>query len=120
MHALINTHLSYIIRAVAELLAFHKSHGGEGTLMVTPVEDPSKFGVIVKKAGSTAVERFVEKPKTWVGDEINAGIYVLNPSMLDRIELRPMSIEREVFPPMARDGELHVMNLKVRKVAHHH
>lgn len=55
---------------VEELLIFHKSHGGEGTLMVTPVDDPSKFGVIVKKAGSTAVERFVEKPKTWVGDGI--------------------------------------------------
>jgi len=95
-----------------EMIQFHKSHGGDGTLMVTPVEDPSKYGVIVKKAGSSAVERFVEKPKTWVGDEINAGIYILNPCVLDRIELRPMSIEKEVFPHMARDGTLHVMNLK--------
>jgi mannose-1-phosphate guanylyltransferase len=65
----------------------------------------------VAKQGSTVVERFVEKPKTWVGDEINAGIYVLNPSVLDRIELRPTSIERDVFPKMARDGVLHVMKL---------
>lgn len=30
-----------------ELLAFHKNHGAEGTIFVTKVEDPSKYGVVV-------------------------------------------------------------------------
>ncbi|KAJ3036848.1 mannose-1-phosphate guanyltransferase [Rhizophlyctis rosea] len=94
-----------------QLLDFHRSHGCEGTLMTTPVDDPSKYGVILLKKGTTQIEKFVEKPKTWVGDQINAGIYIFNPSMLSRIEPRPMSIEQEVFPPMAKDGQLHAIPL---------
>ena len=57
------------------------------------------------------VEKFVEKPKIFVGNKINAGIYLLNPSVLDRIELRPTSIEKEVFPAIAAEGKLHAMVL---------
>ena len=32
-----------------QLVKFHKSHGKEGTLLVTKVEDPSKYGVIVSR-----------------------------------------------------------------------
>lgn len=38
-------------------------------------------------------------------------MYILNPSVLNRIELRPTSIEKEVFPSMAQDGELYAMEL---------
>lgn len=41
-----------------------------------------------------------------MGDKINAGIYVLNPSVLERIELRPTSIEKETFPLIVRDKGL--------------
>jgi NDP-sugar pyrophosphorylase family protein len=47
----------------------------------------------------------------FVGDKINAGIYVVNPSILDRIELRPTSIEREVFPHIAADNKLFAFTL---------
>lgn len=69
------------------------------------VEDPSKYGVVVMD-DSGKVERFVEKPKTFVGDKINAGIYCLSPSVLARIEDRPTSIEKETFPLIAADGKL--------------
>eukprot|EP00033_Pygsuia_biforma_P004144 GCRY01004547.1.p1 GENE.GCRY01004547.1~~GCRY01004547.1.p1 ORF type:complete len:369 (+),score=75.33 GCRY01004547.1:30-1109(+) len=94
-----------------EMLAFHKSTGAEGTIFVTPVEDPSKYGVVVSKADGQ-IERFVEKPKTFVGNMINAGMYILNTEVLDRIEDRPMSIEREVFPKIASDGRLFALPLK--------
>ncbi|KAI8815910.1 nucleotide-diphospho-sugar transferase [Fimicolochytrium jonesii] len=94
-----------------ELLNFHKEHGCEGTLMTTPVEDPTKYGVIVQKEGSCAIDRFVEKPKEFVGNQINAGIYIFNPKMLDRIEPKPTSIEKDVFPFMAKAGQLHAMPL---------
>ncbi|KAJ3061574.1 mannose-1-phosphate guanyltransferase, partial [Quaeritorhiza haematococci] len=71
----------------AKLLEFHKSHGCEGTIMVTRVEDPSKYGVVVCKDNSSQIQRFVEKPKEWVGDRINAGIYIFNPVMIERIEV---------------------------------
>jgi NDP-sugar pyrophosphorylase family protein len=73
--------------------------------MHAQVEDPSKYGVVVMDEQGK-VERFVEKPKTFVGDKINAGIYCLSPSVLTRIEDRPTSIEKETFPLIAADGKL--------------
>ncbi|XP_008803133.1 probable mannose-1-phosphate guanylyltransferase 1 [Phoenix dactylifera] len=91
----------------AELIKFHKAHGGEATIMVTKVDEPSKYGVVVMEEETGKVDRFVEKPKIFVGNKINAGIYLLNPSVLDRIELRPTSIEKEVFPRIAADQKLY-------------
>uniref|UniRef100_A0A060TBX4 mannose-1-phosphate guanylyltransferase n=1 Tax=Blastobotrys adeninivorans TaxID=409370 RepID=A0A060TBX4_BLAAD len=96
----------------AELAEFHKKHGGEGTIVATKVEEPSKYGVIVHKAGSTKIDRFVEKPVEFVGNRINAGIYILNPSVIDLIELRPTSIEKETFPALAARGGLHSFDLE--------
>lgn len=46
-----------------------------------------------------------------MGNKINAGLYLLNVSMIDRIELKPTSIEREIFPKMAAEGDLFVFTL---------
>ncbi|KAJ4733988.1 Mannose-1-phosphate guanyltransferase [Rhynchospora pubera] len=95
----------------SQLIQFHKSHGGEATIMVTKVDEPSKYGVVVMEEETGKVERFVEKPKIFVGNKINAGIYLLNPSVLDRIELKPTSIEKEIFPKIASDQKLYAMVL---------
>uniref|UniRef100_A0A164TNS0 Uncharacterized protein n=1 Tax=Daucus carota subsp. sativus TaxID=79200 RepID=A0A164TNS0_DAUCS len=76
-----------------QMIEFHKSHG------------------VVMQESTGQVERFVEKPKLFVGNKINAGIYLLNPSTLDRIELRPTSIEKEVFPKIAAEKKLYAMVL---------
>ena len=96
---------------VSELVACHRSFGAEGTIALTPVDDPSRFGVVPIDADGR-VEAFVEKPppgeapSTW----INAGTYVLEPSVLDRIEPgRRVSIEREVFPAMVADRRLYAL-----------
>lgn len=94
-----------------QMIAFHKSHGGEASIMVTKVEEPSKYGVVVMDEKSGEVQRFVEKPQIFVGNKINAGIYLLSPSVLDRIELRPTSIEKEVFPKIAKENKLYAMVL---------
>ncbi|XP_074103643.1 GDP-mannose pyrophosphorylase B [Cotesia typhae] len=93
-----------------QLLEFHKKHRKEGTIVVTKVEEPSKYGVVVYEEDGK-IESFIEKPQEFVSNKINAGIYILNPSVLNRIELRPMSIEKEVFPGMAKDGQLYAMEL---------
>ncbi len=46
-----------------------------------------------------------------MGDKINAGIYVLNGEVLNRIPLKPTSIEREVFPHIAADNKLYAYTL---------
>jgi mannose-1-phosphate guanylyltransferase len=74
-----------------KLLEFHQNHGKEGTILVTKVEDPSKYGVVINKANTTEIERFMEKPKEFVSNKINAGIYIFNPSILRRIEVGSIS-----------------------------
>lgn len=66
------------------MLEFHQSHGREGTILTYGVEDPTKYGVIVSDE-SGEIQQFVEKPKEFIGNQINAGIYLLNTSALDRI-----------------------------------
>ena len=61
-----------------ELVEFHKASGGEASILLAEVRDPSRFGVVVRDEESGKVQRFVEKPKEFVGNSINAGIYVLN------------------------------------------
>ncbi|MFZ4719783.1 MAG: sugar phosphate nucleotidyltransferase [Ilumatobacteraceae bacterium] len=93
---------------VAALVAFHRSHGAEGTLHLTPVPDPSAFGVVALDADGR-VERFVEKPApgTAPSNLINAGTYVLERSLVDRIPvLQKVSIERVTFPAVVADGGL--------------
>uniref|UniRef100_A0A3P9H661 mannose-1-phosphate guanylyltransferase n=1 Tax=Oryzias latipes TaxID=8090 RepID=A0A3P9H661_ORYLA len=95
-----------------DLLQFHRNHGKEGTIVVTRVEEPSKYGVVVFEAESGKIHRFVEKPQVFVSNKINAGMYIFNPSMLSRIQLRPTSIEKEIFPVMAEESQLYAMELQ--------
>ncbi len=82
------------------------------------------------------VKRFVEKPQDFVGNKINAGIYLLSPKIISRIpvshclqtvvftkptkilallrftsffQLKPTSIEKEIFPVLATEGALYCL-----------
>ncbi|KAI8894489.1 nucleotide-diphospho-sugar transferase [Globomyces pollinis-pini] len=94
-----------------DMLKFHNAHGKEGTIMVTRVDEPSKYGVVVCKEDTSVIERFVEKPAVFVSNKINAGLYVFSPSILQRIKPEPTSIEKDIFPNMAADLNLHAMEL---------
>ncbi|MBV1893224.1 MAG: NDP-sugar synthase [Ilumatobacteraceae bacterium] len=91
---------------VAGLVSAHRDFGAEATIHLIAVDDPSSFGV-VDMADDGAVQAFVEKPApgTEPSNLINAGTYVFEPSVLDRIPAgRPTSIERDTFPGIATDG----------------
>ncbi|XP_021542562.1 mannose-1-phosphate guanyltransferase beta isoform X2 [Neomonachus schauinslandi] len=68
------------------MVQFHRHHGQEGSILVTKVEEPSKYGVVVCEADTGRVHRFVEKPQVFVSNKINAGMYILNPAVLRRIQ----------------------------------
>lgn len=97
---------------LAELLRQHKAHGKEGTIMVTQVKDWQKYGVVVYDGATKRITTFAEKPQEFVGDRINAGIYIFNKTILNRIKLERTSIETQVFPQMAADGQLYCMELE--------
>lgn len=77
---------------------------------MTKVENPTRYGVVVAQE-SGQIDRFVEKPQVFVSNKINAGLYLFNFDIIDRIENRPTSIEREIFPVMASEGHLYQMEL---------
>jgi mannose-1-phosphate guanylyltransferase len=96
---------------LTDLIAFHRKCGGEATIALQPVDDPSRFGVVPTDCNGRVLE-FVEKPPpgTAPTNNINAGTYVLEPSFLDRIpQHREVSIERETFPELVRDRQLFAM-----------
>lgn len=96
-----------------ELADFHKAHGGKGTIVATKVDEPSKYGVIVHDLTTeNLIDRFVEKPVEFVGNRINAGLYILNPEVIDLIELKPTSIEKETFPILVENKELYSFDLE--------
>jgi mannose-1-phosphate guanylyltransferase len=93
---------------ISALVAFHKSRGAEASIGLYPVADPSPFGVVVTDP-TGRVSEFVEKPPRdkAPSNEINAGIYVLERSALERINpTGRVSIERETFPAIVRDRGL--------------
>jgi len=90
---------------LADLVAFHDERGAEATICLTKVADPSAFGVVPTRDDGEVVA-FVEKPPKGKAPTnwINAGTYVLEPSVLQRIPERlTVSIERETFPRMLEE-----------------
>ncbi len=93
------------------LIERHRVTRAAATIALTQVDDPGRYGV-VHTDDNGRVLNFLEKPP--VGQTptnlVNAGTYVFEPSVLDRIPTgRPTSVERQVFPAMAADGTLFAM-----------
>jgi mannose-1-phosphate guanylyltransferase len=88
---------------LAALVRAHAEHDARATIGLTPVDDPTRFGVVLHDEAGR-VSAFVEKPATTEGLGpapywVNAGAYVLDPSVLELIPTdRMVSIERDVFP----------------------
>ena len=96
---------------ISALVDQHESAQVSGTLALTPVEDPSRYG-LVRLLADRRVEAFVEKPaaeELRPGEPylINAGTYLLERDVLDAIPPgETCSIERDVFPGLAAAGRL--------------
>jgi len=89
------------------VLEGHRRAGASATLVLTPVQNPSAYG-LVETDPRGRVTRFVEKPRPdqITTDTINAGIYVLNTSTLSLMPAGvPHSIERAFFPALLARGD---------------
>ena len=92
------------------LADFHNASGGEATISLFHHPNPTAAG-IVGLDSDRRVTRFVEKPpaEEVFSDLANAGVYVLNPSVLAAIPAdAPSDFGRDVFPALlARDVPLY-------------
>ncbi len=98
---------------LGEIVRFHRETGAKATILLTPVADPSRYG-LVRLASDGRVSTFLEKPRPEEIDTnlINAGVYVLEPEVLSLIPAdRAVSIERDVFPRLAEEGSVYGLAL---------
>jgi NDP-sugar pyrophosphorylase family protein len=90
---------------ISKIVEFHKAKKADATIVLTPVENPSAYG-LVETDKENRVLRFLEKPKPEELNEltvntINAGIYILEPNILDLIpEGKNYSFEYNIFPDL--------------------
>jgi mannose-1-phosphate guanylyltransferase len=92
-------------------IEFHRECRAEATIALTPVPDPSAFGVVATDEHGR-VTAFIEKPPAGQAPTnlINAGMYVLEPSVLSRIAVgERTSIERKIFPALVADHSLYAV-----------
>jgi NDP-sugar pyrophosphorylase family protein len=92
---------------LAAVLKLHRDRKAQATIVLTPVDNPSAYGLVETDADGN-VRRFLEKPKPEeiTCNTINAGIYILEPSTFDRIPKdTAWSIERSYFPSLVERGE---------------
>jgi len=94
---------------LAGVIETHRTNKAEATILLAPVDDPSRFGVVeIGKRGE--ILRFFEKPSAEVLaklkiNTINAGIYILEPTVLDLIPAgENSSFEYDVFPSLVKSG----------------
>ena len=87
------------------LVAFHRQRAARVTIALAPVDDARPFG-LVETDDAGRVVAFREKPAEPIPGQINAGTYVLEPSVLDAVpEATMVSIERETFPALIGRGD---------------
>ena len=91
---------------LTDMLKFHRAHKAKATIALTPVEDPTAYGV-VEIDNRNRVKGFIEKP-SWdkvTSNLINAGTYVLEPEVLQYIPPGVhCMLERGLFPDLVERG----------------
>jgi mannose-1-phosphate guanylyltransferase len=94
---------------IASMIEKHRRSGAAATIALVPVEDPSRYGLVLTDDNDSVVS-FLEKPKPEELNRIdtnliNAGIYILEPSVLELIPAgENYSFEYNVFPSILEKG----------------
>lgn len=83
----------------------HKSKSAEASILLANVPDTSRYGRVT--TSNNLVLRFEEKSGVSAPGQINAGVYILNKSILLEIAAdRPVSLEKEILPVWAGQRRL--------------
>lgn len=89
-----------------DVIKYHKEQQAEATIVMARVINPAGYGLVEADAHGRVV-RFTEKPAEdeVIGETVNAGIYIFERSILDRISAdSPQSFERDLFPALIQSG----------------
>lgn len=90
---------------IKKMLEEHKKNNALVTIALTKVEDPSQYGVA--RMENNRIAEFIEKPKKEVPSNlINAGFYMIEPSVIDMIGIGKVMLEKDIFPGLASEKKL--------------
>jgi mannose-1-phosphate guanylyltransferase/phosphomannomutase len=90
-----------------KVIDFHKSKKALVTMVLTRVNNPLQFGVVITSKDGK-IERFLEKP-SWgevFSDTINTGIYILEPEVFDYVQ-KDISFDfsKDLFPELLKENK---------------
>lgn len=90
-----------------KMLAFHREKGSKTTIALTPVDDPTQFG-LVETDTSQRIQRFLEKPRPEdvTTNLINAGTYIIHAEVFRYVPPNQFYMfERGLFPVLLQTGD---------------
>jgi mannose-1-phosphate guanylyltransferase len=89
------------------MLAFHREHASACTIALTPVDDPTSFGLVETDANGR-IHRFLEKPRAEdvTTNMINAGTYILESKVFKYVPPgQHYMFERGLFPVLLQTSD---------------
>jgi len=103
-HVLVINGDSYTDINLSDLLQFHVKYNSSLTMLVVKAVDSSRYGSVLVDS-SFLVKSFQEKSTNNKEEPlVNAGMYVIDRSILSRIEDdTTISLERDIFPNLIGD-----------------
>ncbi len=88
------------------MIKSHESSSAKATIGLTTVRDPRPYGT-VDTNNSGMITKFEEKSKVRKRHEINAGVYILDPSVIQLIPPAiACSMERMIFPKLVEENQI--------------
>lgn len=91
---------------LAQAFRFHREHGADVTIILNRQDNPTEYGLVQTDADGR-IQRFAEKP-AWsevFTNVVNTGIYLLAPSVLERIPTgQPFDFSKDLFPMLLKEG----------------
>lgn len=113
----LNGHILFKSVDIEDVIVFHKNRRSAATMSLAPVENPAGYGQALLR-GDRIVE-FAEKPEKTLSCLVNAGIYVIEPSVCDMVTPETLSLEKEVFPALAKNKQLsgYVLDVAWRRIS---
>ena len=103
---MINGHVITTDIDINDMFIMHKNNKCLITIALTTVSKPGGFGQVVLK-GNRVID-YIEKPEQnkTISHIINAGVYIIDPEVCDMVKIGEESLEKNIFPRLARDGKL--------------
>ncbi|RAP33084.1 hypothetical protein DID75_03175 [Candidatus Marinamargulisbacteria bacterium SCGC AG-410-N11] len=86
---------SFINISLQNFLAFHNTHNADISIALNYLPDISRYGAVTINNNNQII-RFKEKSTTPQKGLMNAGVYILNSSLLSKYKA-PFSIEKDIF-----------------------